>query len=84
MFEGVPPEVADALTAELDPGERVVWQAMPSLRYKTWNPVLVFLLVVLFAAFCWKSYAAFHLKSPALPEAERLLRGFVLGMWFFS
>ena len=70
--------MADALTAELDPGERVVWHAMPSLRYKTWNPVLMLLLVVLLAAFCGVAFKIFHFGEPLSSEPDKIVRDFVL------
>lgn len=45
MLKGVPPIAANALIAELAPGEEVLWCATPSLGKKSGDPIIVSLLV---------------------------------------
>jgi len=64
MLDNVPPVVADTLAVELDPGEPVLWHAVPSLIQKLRDPIIAFLLGILIVVLVVGVLWMHHLAAP--------------------
>jgi hypothetical protein len=71
MFDDVPPVVRNVLVAELAPGERVLWHAMPSLGRTLRDPILILLFAVL-VAYLVVLMLLFHHLAALFPQGPPL------------
>ena len=69
----IPPDLQDAVRRELDPGEEVMWSAMPRPKYFTAQTVGMFLFAI-----PWTAFAVFWVAAASRFEVPQFNRGFDL------